>query len=303
MKGPLAVLIVAGTLAACSSAATGTPASAETSPAAPQQTTGTSDSPPSPRPSATSSGGTAAIADRFDVGDHSLYLQCHGAGSPTIVFLHGIGGDRSHGMPLIRAFSDRVRVCTYDRANMGMSDEVEGVLSGADAASDLSALMTAAGVRPPFLLAAGSFGGLIALIYAGERPAEVAGMVFIDSSLPADADVDQLLVDRRIIEPIAPDDPYANGGEVFAYSIHAEARRRLDAIPDVPISYLRATHFDAPPGAPVEEMRAIAQQGIDELLAHSSTGRQVDVDGPHFPFPQDPVNEEVERILDLLAVP
>jgi len=116
-------------------------------------------------------------------------------------------------------------------------------------------------------------------------------MVFLDASLPSDADVDRLLVDRGLIDPIKPTELYANGGETFRYSIHEEARTAMDAIPDVPISYLRATLFDAPPGAPKDEMQAIGQKGIDALLAHSSNGKQVDVDGPHFPLPEQPVNE------------
>lgn len=73
-----------------------------------------------------------------------------------------------------------------------------------------------------------------------------------------------------------------------------------DAILVVPISYLRATEFDAPPGAPLDEMQRIGQQGIDDLLAHSSDGKQVDVVGPHSIAPQA-VNEEVRRVVDLIG--
>ena len=54
---------------------------------------------------------------------HGLYIECAGTGSPTIVFLHGIGGNRTHGTPLLSEFSSRTRVCIYDRANMGLSDK------------------------------------------------------------------------------------------------------------------------------------------------------------------------------------
>ena len=275
-------------VAACSVAPTAVPASATPSPiaAAPSPTTATS--------------ADTAIARSFDVGGHSLRMECVGTGSPTIVFLHGIGGDRTHGYAIQKAFSDRVRVCTYDRANMGLSDRVQGVLTGADAANDLAALLSAADIAPPYVLVAGSFGGLIALIYAGGHRSDVAGMVFLDASLPSDADVDRLLVDRGLIDPIKPTELSANGGETFHYSIHEEARAALEKVPDVPISYLRATLFEAPPGAPLEEMKAIGQKGIDILLSHSSNGKQVDVDGPHFPMPQQPVDDEVRRVLDLI---
>ena len=250
---------------------------------------------------ASASPAETAQAGKYDVGGHSLYMECAGAGSPTIVFLHGIGGDRTHGYALQKAFSGRVRVCVYDRSNMGLSDRVEGVLTGADAANDLGALLVAADIPPPYVLVAGSFGGLIALIYAGAHPRDVAGMVFLDASLPSDAEVDQLLVDRGLIDPIKPTDPYANNGETFRYSVHGEARAALNAISDVPISYLRASIFEAPPGAPIKEMQAIGQRGIDTLLTRSSHGKQVEVDGPHFPLPEQPVNDEVRRVLDLIG--
>ena len=143
-------------------------------------------------------------------------------------------------------------------------------------------------------------GGLLSLIFAGTHPREVAGLVFIDASLPSDADIDQLLVDLGLIKPIAPTDEYANGGETFLYSIHDEARTAVDKIPDIPVTYLRASEFEAPPGAPKEEMAAIGQQWLDEFLGRFSKGRLVNVQGPHFPFPQQPVNDEVSRVLDIL---
>jgi pimeloyl-ACP methyl ester carboxylesterase len=291
---PALSVVVALLLGACQGLAAPAPASqAATSAVSPSEAAAPTG------PSALPSG--ISLAGAFDVGGHSLYIECAGTGSPTIVFLHGIGGDRTHGDGLQQAFSSRVRVCTYDRANMGRSDHVEGLLTGAAAAKDLGALLAAANVPPPYVLVGGSFGGLIALIYAGSHPKDVVGMVFVDASLPSDADVDQLLVDRGFIPPIKPTDPYANNGESFLYSVVEEARAAEAAIPDVPMSYLRSTQFDAPPGAPVKEMQAIGQKGIDALLAHSSHGKLIDVDGPHFPFPDQPVNVEVKRVLDLIA--
>ena len=231
---------------------------------------------------------------------HGLYIECAGTGSPTIVFLHGIGGNRTHGTPLLSEFSSRTRVCIYDRANMGLSDKVPGVLTGADAVEDLHALLSTANIPPPYVLVGGSFGGLLTLIFAGTHPTEVAGMVLIDASLPADADVDQLLVDRGLIEPIAPTDEYANNGERFFYSIHDEARNAVKTIPDIPVTYLLASEFEAPPGAPKKEMAAIEKRWLDEFLGQFSNGRVVDVQGPHYPFPQQPINDAISGVLDIL---
>jgi len=301
--------IMAATLAACQAAPAGaiptSPAPGSADEARSPAASIVAETSPVPAasaiPSVSPSG--VAVAGSFDVGGHSLFLECLGSGSPTIVFLHGIGGDRSHGYPLRDAFSKRTRVCTYDRANMGSSDKVAGVLTGTEAATDLANLLAAAHIEPPYLLVAGSFGGLVGLVYAGAHPTDVAGIVFIDASLPSDADIDAMLAQRGLVPSSQPSDPYANGGEVFRYSIHHEARAALATLPRVPMSYLRALQFDAPPGAPRDLMVSIGQKGIEAVLARSSSPNEVDVNGPHYPFLQPPINVEVTRILDLLGTP
>ena len=163
-------------------------------------------SPPDPTSSAVTPAATL-LAGMFDVGGHSLYMECSGTGSPTVVYLHGIGGDRLNGAALLNQFSGRVRVCIYDRPNMGKSGHVEGVQTGAKAAKDLAALLTAAGIPPPYVLVAESFGGLIALIYAAAHPKDVAGMVFVDARLPSDADIDQALGRPWLLRPDQTDRP------------------------------------------------------------------------------------------------
>jgi len=53
------------------------------------------------------------------------------------------------------------------------------------AAEELSGALAAAGVAPPYVLAAASFGGFTALAYAARHPATLAGLVLLDASHPA----------------------------------------------------------------------------------------------------------------------
>lgn len=173
---------------------------------------------------------TAAIAEKVDIGGRSLYLECRGSGSPTILFLHGAGGDRTHGHHLLATYADRHTVCVYDRANMGLSDPREGTQSGTEVVGDLSRLLEAADIPGPYLL--------------------------------------------------------------------VEARASLEGIPDAPVTYLRALQIpDLPP-----EAQEIWEAGLDELLARSSNGRVIDVDGPHA-LPPPPVHEAIDEMLDLLREP
>lgn len=52
------------------------------------------------------------------------------------------------------------------------------------AAEELPGVLAAAGVAPPYVYVAGSFGGFAALAYAASHPATLAGLVLVDASHP-----------------------------------------------------------------------------------------------------------------------
>jgi pimeloyl-ACP methyl ester carboxylesterase len=52
------------------------------------------------------------------------------------------------------------------------------------AAEELPAMLAAAGMKPPYVFVAASFGGFAALAYAARHPGELAGMVLADASHP-----------------------------------------------------------------------------------------------------------------------
>ena len=59
---------------------------------------GARDSATTPPPATTQAAATGQLDGSFDVGGHKLHLRCEGRGSPgspTIVYLHGLGGDGS----------------------------------------------------------------------------------------------------------------------------------------------------------------------------------------------------------------
>jgi pimeloyl-ACP methyl ester carboxylesterase len=80
--------------------------------------------------------------------------------------------------------SRTTRVCAYDRAGQGWSDDAGGPQDGVEVATDLHALLARAGEHGPYVLAGHSSGGTLALTYAARYPAQVAGMVLLDSSSP-----------------------------------------------------------------------------------------------------------------------
>ena len=238
----------------------------------------------------------AAIEGRFDVGRHKLYLKCTGKGSPTVVFLHGsvreegeAGHERAGRIPAL--LDARRRVCVYDRANVGRSDSVPGRLTGKDSVKDLHALLGAAEVEPPFVLLGASLGGAISDLYAATYRKDVAGMVLLDSTLPAYLDMYE-----RLFPPGSGPQPgewrkeaeHLDRLALFRQAGEIQGQRRR-----IPVTYLAAA-VSLPPKIEVAIRRA--QRAF---VARFSPGRMAVVDAPHDMARTIPerVAREVERVI------
>jgi len=120
----------------------------------------------------------------YDVGGHRLHLDCVGSGSPTVVLENGLGGMSVRWSRIIEAVGPTTRVCAYDRAGQGWSDDVAAPQDGLAIAADLHTLLQRAGETGPYVLVGHSAGGAYTMVYAAQYPDEVAGMVLLDSMTP-----------------------------------------------------------------------------------------------------------------------
>lgn len=116
------------------------------------------------------------------IGNHQLHLHCTGEGGPTVILESGLGGnslDWSRVQPSVTRFT---RVCSYDRAGYGWSDPATEPRTAGQIAAELRRLLVYGSVPPPYVLVGHSFGGLVVRMFASLHPADIAGMVLIDSS-------------------------------------------------------------------------------------------------------------------------
>jgi len=126
----------------------------------------------------------AAPGRLIDVGGHRLHLNCVGSGEPTVVLQNGLGEMSAGWDRITTAVGRTTRVCAYDRAGQGWSDDVAEPQDGRAIATDLHTLLHRAGETGPFVIVGHSAGGAYSMVYAAQYPEDVAGMVFLDSMSP-----------------------------------------------------------------------------------------------------------------------
>jgi len=117
-----------------------------------------------------------------DIGGRVLHVNCLGQGTPTVILEAGLGSGAVTWQHVQRPLSEITRVCSYDRAGYGWSASGPSPRTAARVTDDLHRLLEKAGVEGPLVLGGHSLGGLFARHYAAAYPAEVAGMVLVDST-------------------------------------------------------------------------------------------------------------------------
>ena len=120
----------------------------------------------------------------YDVGGHRLHLDCHGNGSQTVLLSNGLGGVSAGWARITGPVAETTRVCAYDRAGQGWSEDAVSPRDGVQSAEDLHTLLAKAGEHGPYVLVGHSTGGTYAMTYAARYPEQVAGLVLLDSSSP-----------------------------------------------------------------------------------------------------------------------
>jgi pimeloyl-ACP methyl ester carboxylesterase len=132
-------------------------------------------------PPGSGAGGAPGAEGRLvDVGGHRLMIRSFGTGTPAVVIEPGIGDAGRVWGGVIDALSRETMVVLYDRAGYGDSDPGPMPRSADRVVKELSGLLTAAPVDPPYIMVGHSLGAMHALIYASEHPNQVDGLVLLD---------------------------------------------------------------------------------------------------------------------------
>ncbi|CAA9348467.1 MAG: hypothetical protein AVDCRST_MAG93-7004 [uncultured Chloroflexia bacterium] len=229
-----------------------------------------------------------------DIGGRSLYLECQGEGSPTVVLEAGyrspatvwtndlVQPDAPRQM-VVEGVATFTRVCLYERPGAGAmldnilvpsrSDPVPQPRMMSDMVADLHALLHAARVPGPNVLVGHSLGGPLARLFAAAYPEEVVGMVLVD------AGHENLFVEEQaLLTPSqwaaveqsyqTPLDGYPEYERVDISAGLSQLRRARTDTPlrPMPLAVLSSNHtFGSPPELPVAELERMWRAQQDDL--------------------------------------
>jgi pimeloyl-ACP methyl ester carboxylesterase len=259
--------------------------------------------------------------EHIDIGGRSLFLSCMGAGRMTVILEAGLGAGHESWEFVQPGVASFARVCSYDRAGVGASAATPIPRTSQDIVSDLHALLKAAGVPGPYILAGHSFGALHARLYAHTYANEVVGLVLVDPvhedwwvraaallPQPTPTDSARLQNFRQFMEEDFKDP--AKTGEGIDIPASTAQVRAAGSLGNLPLIIVKAGIEDVlAPGLPPDleaQLTQLLQVELPEnLLALSSLSIKLDVpdSGHNIPLIQpDSVVVALRTMMDVVGL-
>ena len=232
----------------------------------------------------------------------TLATTCWGDGATTVVFLHGLimpydGANWAHSPELQERLSDEVTYCEYERANVGTSSTVDGPIPIDQTVSDLDAVIAEVSAGGPVVLVGGSFGGIVALTYAGTHPDDVDGLVLLDPSLPGSNALEEAMLPPEW--RLTPDAWNDSREKIDVYAADVVALQSLERLPVIPGTVFVTEEIELPPAAGADFLAAIRAQQQD-LAARFSPGQLITVDSSHNMLPVM-ADQIADAVLDVVG--
>ncbi|MGI8962545.1 MAG: alpha/beta fold hydrolase [Bryobacteraceae bacterium] len=116
----------------------------------------------------------------INAGPCRLHLNEQGVGNPVVVLESGIAASSLSWALVQPKAAEFTRTCSYDRAGLSWSDNCAVPRTLRQIVSELTRLLSHAGLDGPYILVGHSFGGAVIRAFANLQPANVAGLILVD---------------------------------------------------------------------------------------------------------------------------
>ena len=222
----------------------------------------------------------------------SLYMECRGTGSPTVVFEVGLEEPISDVSYVQDTLARRYMTCSYDRANNGESGEAPTPRTAGDVVNDLHQLLETAEVPGPYVLAGSSYGGFFVQLYGRRYSDEVAGVVAMNPEPPADQVVKRIHPLPGFTKEVREEDQAYFSGENpegIDWFASSEELEKAPPPPPVPFEMLLSEKEPGCEGDPlclesddvyVEIEREVAQRWPQSSVRKVDAGHVIFLDKP-----------------------
>ncbi len=213
----------------------------------------------------------------FYVDRHRVNLVCVGSGRPVVVLDAGLGDWSPSWIPVQRSLASITTTCAYDRAGLGFSEGSRAPRTSMEIAAELHALLLAAKLPPPYVLVGHSFGGLNQQAFAERYLPDVAGLVFVDSTVDAPFPAfmkeltDSQLAAGRKCAAMARANLFRSDSASFENCFHwlwgLDSLPNNGITPELRLAVREQARHPAPYDAGVSEL-ALVPESLKEVRAH-----------------------------------
>jgi pimeloyl-ACP methyl ester carboxylesterase len=243
----------------------------------------------------------SGVVDRLvSIDTGRMHIRCAGSGETTVLLIAGWDEDGANWNAIEPSLAETTRVCSYSRFGTGASDPPTATQTFETQATDLHALLEAAGEPGPYVVVGHSFGGAEAVTFTYQYSNEVTGLMLIDAS-PATWPTTACSV--AAWEPLCAvfHDPALDPERLEVFPAF-DAVASIESLGDVPLTVMTAAHRTDPNLAPgeLERLDAFWAEGVQRWASLSTASTVVSVEDTGHHIQLDQPARVLDAIVELL---
>jgi len=125
-----------------------------------------------------------------DVNGHKMHIYCTGESqdnSPTVILEAGGGYNYTTWARVQPEIARYTKVCSYDRAGLGFSENANDKRTNSEVVSQLEILLNNANINGPYIMTGHSLGGFYTRLFTKRNPEKVVGLIQVDPTVDEQA--------------------------------------------------------------------------------------------------------------------